>query len=154
MIAAHLKYCAADKSASHPGQPQGSHDQPREPIETSLLQPATEAFAPLFQLATILPLLAAGWRQLYDAGRLGWNILLPTIFSVAFMLALLVGVFAFGAMEAAGASPVVLRGPAILLSTVGLMVSAAIQLVLAILMLWWLTPPSEPGANSYGKSAA
>ncbi len=115
---------------------------------------ATRIFAPLFQLAIFLPLLAAGWRRLHDTGRPGWYLLLPMLFSLFFVLALLTGVAAFGAIEAAGTPSEQLRGPAALLGATGMIIAGTIQLVLAILMIWWLTRPSEPGANTYGAPPA
>jgi uncharacterized membrane protein YhaH (DUF805 family) len=111
---------------------------------------ATRIFAPLFQLATFLPLLAVGWRRLHDTGKPGWYLLLPALFSLAFALALLTGVVAFGAMEAAGMPEEQLRGPAALLGVTGMMIAGIVQLVLALLMLWWMTRPSDPRANAYG----
>jgi uncharacterized membrane protein YhaH (DUF805 family) len=111
---------------------------------------ATKIFAPLFQLATFLPLLAVGWRRLHDTGKPGWYLLLPMLVSLAFVLALLTGVFAFGALEVVGTPEEQLRGPAAFLGVTGMIVSGIVQLVLAVLMTWWLTRPSEPGANAYG----
>lgn len=111
---------------------------------------AIKLLAPIFQLVTFLPLLAAGWRRLHDTGRPGWYLLLPMLFSVGFALALIGGVVAFGAIEAAGMPQDELRGPAALLGLTGIMIAWIVQFVLALLMLWWLTRPSEPGANAYG----
>jgi uncharacterized membrane protein YhaH (DUF805 family) len=50
--------------------------------------------------------------------------------------------------------PDVLRGPAAILGTTGLFVVFVLQVVLTILMIWWLTRPSEEGTNKYGPPVA
>lgn len=115
---------------------------------------ATRVFTPLFQLAMFLPLLAAGWRRLHDTGRPGWYLLIPMLFSLAFVLVALTGVLAFGAMEVAGTPSESLRGPAAFLGVTGLTVAGIVELILFILMIWWLSRPSQPGANVYGPPPA
>lgn len=46
-----------------------------------------------------------------------------------------------------------LRGPAVLPRLGGLSLLALVQLVIAVSMIYWLTRPSEPGANAYGRPA-
>ena len=106
--------------------------------------------APLWQLAMFIPLLSAGWRRLQDGGRPGWYILLPMLVSLVSIVGLFFGIFTFGVIEQNAADPEMLRGPAAVLGLSGIFVVAIVQLVLTILMLWWLTRPSEPGANAYG----
>ena len=112
------------------------------------------ALAPLWQLAMFIPLLAAGWRRLQDTGRPGWYILLPMLVSLVSVVGLFLGIFTFGVMEQNVADPDSLRGPAAVLGLTGFAVIAIVQLVLTVLMLWWLTRPSDPGANAYGSPAA
>ncbi|AXI46642.1 DUF805 domain-containing protein [Sulfitobacter sp. SK012] len=104
----------------------------------------------LFQLAVLLPMLAAGWRRLHDTGRPGWYLLLPVAFSIATMVMLLTGVVVFSALETGVEDPEVLRGPAAFLGASGLMIMSVIQLVLSVLMIWWLSRPSQEGTNEYG----
>lgn len=110
--------------------------------------------APLWQLAMFIPLLASGWRRLQDAGRPGWYILLPMLVSLVSVVGLFLGIFSFGMIEQNVADPETLRGPAVVLGLGGLFAVAILQLVLTVLMLWWLTRPSEPGANAYGPAPA
>lgn len=124
------------------GTPAGPSDPQARPLST------------LFHLATAIPLLAAGWRRMHDTGRPGWYLLLPMLVSLAFLFSVLLGVFALGAMEAAGADPAALTGPAALLGASGLIAVYILQVALAVLMLWWLTRPSDPGANGYGPPPA
>ena len=104
----------------------------------------------VFQLAMLLPMLAAGWRRLHDTGRPGWYLLLPMAFSMATMVMLLTGVAVFSALETGVEDPETLREPAAFLGATGLMVMYAIQLVLSVLMIWWLSRPSQEGTNEYG----
>ena len=105
----------------------------------------------VFQLAILLPLLAAGWRRLHDTGRPGWYLLLPAAFSIATVFMLLTGVAVFSALETGVDDPEALRGPAALLGVTGLMIMYVIQLVLSVLMIRWLTRPSQEGTNEYGE---
>ena len=118
-------------------------------IDTATQEPR-RVLTPLVQLALFLPLLAAGWRRMHDSGRSGKLLLLPMIVSLGITLMLFLGIFTFGAMENAGADPDALRESAAVIGITGLIVASIVQLVLAILMLWWLTRPSEPQTNDYG----
>lgn len=110
--------------------------------------------APLWQLAMFIPLLAAGWRRLQDAGRPGWYILLPMLVSLVSLVGLFLGIFSFGIIEQKVADPETLRWPAAVLGLGGLFAVTILQLVLTVMMLWWLTRPSELGANAYGPAQA
>jgi uncharacterized membrane protein YhaH (DUF805 family) len=44
--------------------------------------------------------------------------------------------------------------PASLLGVTGLTIASVVQLVLAVLMIWWLTRPSDTGDNAYGPRPA
>jgi len=111
----------------------------------------SQFLTPLFQFATLLPMLAAGWRRMHDVGYPGWYLLLPLAISFAMMLFLFSGVAVFALMEGRVDDPEVLRGPAAFLGLSGLIAAALLQLALSILILWWLTRPSQPEANAYGE---
>lgn len=111
----------------------------------------SQILTPLFQLGTLLPMLAAGWRRMHDAGYPGWYLLLPLVVSFAMMLFLFSGVAVFSLMEGQVDDPEVLRGPAAFLGVAGLIAAMVFQLGLSILILWWLTRPSQPEANAYGE---
>ncbi|MBL3570699.1 DUF805 domain-containing protein [Rhodovulum sp. BSW8] len=98
----------------------------------------------LFGLVTLVPGLAAGWRRMHDSGRSGLFLLYPLI--------VLVGIAGFanfiGAFDAATTGDVAqmftgLAGVVLALSVVVLMISP-------LLVIWWLTRPSQPGPNPYG----
>lgn len=104
----------------------------------------------VFQLAMFLPALGAGWRRMHDSGRPGWYLLVPMGISVLFLISLFFGIFAFGYAESHGADPDALRGSATLLGVVGMIAYGLAQLVLLVLMIWWLTRPSDEATNAYG----
>jgi len=66
------------------------------------------------------------------------------------MIVLLTGVAVFSAVETGIEDPEALRGPAAFLGATGLMAMYVIQLVLSVLMIWWLSRPSQEGTNEYG----
>ena len=114
----------------------------------------SQVLTPIFQLAVVVPMLAAGWRRLHDTGRAGWYLLLPAAVSIATMFMLFSGIALFSVLEQGTDDPEVLRGPAALLGVTGLMVVGVLQLILSVLMIWWLSRPSQEGTNEYGPPAA
>ena len=100
--------------------------------------------AQIFHLATFLPALAAAWRRMHDTGRSGLFVLYPLI--------VMVGIATFIGFVA-GFDTVLSGDPGQLLAGAGGIILALAVLVLAIsplLVLWWLTRPSQPGPNEYG----
>ena len=95
----------------------------------------------LFRLATFLPLLAAGWRRLHDTGRPGRYLLLPLLLTLVFLVILVIGVSAIHEHS---------EGAAAGFSWIGLGIYLIVQGAVALLMIWWLTRPSEIGENQYG----
>jgi len=111
-------------------------------------------FAPLFGLASLLPMLTAGWRRMHDAGKPGWFLLLPLpviIAILAFMMNILMG---FPSLHAPSAFPETSTGPHFVQWLMSITVAGAVLLVLALLLLWWLTRPSGTSANKYGPPPA
>ena len=100
--------------------------------------------AQLFSLATFLPALAAAWRRMHDTGRSGLFVLYPLI--------VMVGIVSFVGFVA-GFEPL-MRGDVsgLLAGTAGLIIALAMFVLLLspLLVLWWLTRPSQPGTNDYG----
>ena len=115
-------------------------------VDASPAQPLTG----LFQLAVLIPVLAAGWRRMHDTGRPGWYVLLPMLAALGGLFFLLVGIGGFGLAERAGADAGILAQFAAIFGGTGMLVLVIAQIVLSLLLLWWLTRPSEPAANRYG----
>ncbi len=113
--------------------------------------PATQIVSPIFSLATILPVFAAGWRRMHDTGRPGWYLLIPLGVSIVTMLGLMLGVFAFTSVEMAGADKEILKSAASGLGLTGIAIMGIVQLIVSVLVIWWLTRPTQPGTNQYGE---
>ena len=93
----------------------------------------------LFSLAVFLPSLAAGWRRMHDTGRSGLYLFFPLgVMIVTMLLAPLAGLSPFGGTLA--------TPPALPLLWIVMLIVALSPL----LVLWWLTRPSQPGSNPYG----
>jgi uncharacterized membrane protein YhaH (DUF805 family) len=112
---------------------------------------ATQVVSPIFSLATILPVLAAGWRRMHDTGRPGWYLLIPLGVSIATMLGIMLGVVGFAEMEVAGVDEETLREASSGLGLVGIAIMGIVQLIVSVLVIWWLTRPTQAGANQYGE---
>ncbi len=73
------------------------------------------------------------------------------LFSLAFVVVTLFGIFAVSVVvEGGDPAGDEARGLLSMIGMSGLMIMGAIQIAVTILMLWWLTRPSEPGTNAYG----
>ena len=88
--------------------------------------------AALFGLATLIPSISAGWRRMHDTGRSGLYLFYPLIVMIGIGLAL-------GFLMSIGEIGGVILG-----------LAAIVFLISPLLVLWWLTRPSEPGDNKYG----
>jgi uncharacterized membrane protein YhaH (DUF805 family) len=90
----------------------------------------------LFNLVTVIPALAVGWRRMHDTGRSGLFLLYPLI--------VIVGIGTFTAFF--HLLPWQLEG-VLMLAMMGAML---ILFISPLLVLWWLSRPSQPGANDWG----
>lgn len=99
----------------------------------------------VYILALIVPAAAVGYRRLQDTGRQGWYIFIPMGLG-------LLSIFL------TPAAPVVVDGEMTQLPSTGSMglfaILGVVQLVVALVFLWWLTRPSQPEANQYGPPPA
>ncbi len=103
----------------------------------------------LFSLATFLPALAVGWRRMHDTGRSGLYMLFPMLVMAALViLALISGVMTsmLFATGHTGAALPPLSGLTIMAFAAGVL----LMILSPLLMIWWLTRPSQPGSNDYG----
>lgn len=120
----------------------------------ALLLGTTDLLSSVFSLATFLPLLSAGWRRMQDSSRPGWYILLPLAVIAVSVLAVFAGLFLIERFEETGADPDLLSRIAEPLGLGGMIAFLLVQLGTAILMIWWLTRPSDPAPNEWGPPPA
>ncbi|MFC3613055.1 DUF805 domain-containing protein [Lutimaribacter marinistellae] len=106
--------------------------------------------AAIFSLAVLIPQLAAGWRRMHDTGRSGFYLLLPLLMSIAAVLILVFGIGLASAFQHGGSFDRFMTGSTILL----LIPTGLVLIVSPLLVLWWLTRPSEAGENRFGPPPA
>ncbi|WP_136636639.1 DUF805 domain-containing protein [Pseudooceanicola onchidii] len=121
-------------------------------IDGALFRPAarvSDSSGPvsnIFSLVTFIPLLAAGWRRMHDTGRSGLYLLYPIL--------VWVGIASFAAMT--GVTGEVMSGNigALYSGIVGIImiVSILIAIFSPLIVIWWLTRPTQPGPNTYGSN--
>lgn len=116
-------------------------------VQTTVTDTSTEVsaydngpIASLFALVIFLPTLAAGWRRMHDTGRSGLFLFYPLLcmIGIGMFLALFGG---FGATASGGLST-----PVTIITVLAMIVLAISPLI----VLFWLTRPSQPGTNAYG----
>ncbi|WP_380057801.1 DUF805 domain-containing protein [Falsihalocynthiibacter sp. SS001] len=105
--------------------------------------------ASLFSLIIFIPTLAAGWRRMHDTGRSGLYLLFPMLimFGVFTLVWIAAGSVAFTGGFLGLETIAVVMGA---LSTLVLIPIMLVALIGPLLVLWWLTRPSEPTPNQYG----
>lgn len=114
-------------------------------------EPTAQLLSPIFSLATFLPMLAVGWRRMHDTGKPGWYLLIPLLVTVAGMVALMVGALSLGQLNMAGVTEETLGTDGAGPGMAALAVFGIVQLAVSILIIWWLTRPTQPGPNAYGE---
>lgn len=101
-------------------------------------------FAALFSLATLIPSLSAGWRRMHDSGRSGLFLIYPLIVmtGISIFIGLMVG---FETILGGGLLAVIQAA-----GNIVVLLAVIIFAISPLLVLWWLTRPSQPGTNEYG----
>ncbi len=97
----------------------------------------------IFALATFIPSISAGWRRMHDTGRSGLYLFYPVI--------VMIGIGTFAAFT--GAMPSLDGGIDYSFDGITglILIFASIVFIISpFLVIWWLTRPSQPGANEYG----
>ena len=97
-------------------------------------------------LALFLPQLSAGWRRLHDTGRSGLYFFLPVLLTASAFGILFFGIGAADVFYSGGAMDRLFTGVTLIL-VIGLMI---LMIFSPLLVLWWLTRPSQPTDNKYG----
>lgn len=100
----------------------------------------------LFQLITLVPFLAVGWRRLQDTGRPGWYLLVPA--AIVVISSILVGSLSASMMH--GVSMYDMPMGQIQGQSAIVVLLAIAQFGAGILIIWWMSRPSQRGANRFG----
>ena len=115
-------------------------------IDMALFGADRQVLTRVFQIVVFIPFLAVAWRRLQDTGKPGWWVLVPSaIVVVSSLVAGSVGRQMISGVSMTGDMPMVGAGQAGLL-----LVLSLLQVVAGLLIIWWMTRPSERGANAYG----
>ena len=96
-------------------------------------------------LIVFFPHLAVAFRRMHDTGRSGLYALLPILLIVGAFAVLIFGIGL--ASQFHGGTLDILFTRATLLIVIPTLI---VLFVSPLLVLWWLTRPSQPGANQYG----
>lgn len=97
-------------------------------------------------LALFLPHLAVAWRRMHDTGRSGLYALFPLLVMLGAGAILLFGIGLAGSFQHGGTMDLLFTRATLLVTIPALI----LLLISPLLMLWWLTRPSQPGTNPYG----
>ncbi|MEM8731249.1 MAG: DUF805 domain-containing protein [Pseudomonadota bacterium] len=102
----------------------------------------------LFLLGGGFPLIAAGWRRMHDTGRSGLFLFYPVIVFIGTtsFIGILGGVMPQEPGEAFG----VLRETMGALGGFVAFFALIVMVISPLLVIWWLTRPSERGMNQWG----
>lgn len=100
----------------------------------------------VFQIVVFVPFLAVAWRRLQDTGKPGWWVLIPSaIVTLSAIVAGSVGRQLLGQIADGSAAPMMTGTQSATL----LLLSLA-QIVAGIVIIWWMSRPSQKGTNAYG----
>ncbi|MCV6586848.1 MAG: DUF805 domain-containing protein [Marinibacterium sp.] len=100
----------------------------------------------VFGIVIFLPQLAAAWRRMHDSGRSGLFALLPTLMVMAAGAVLIFGLGLAGMFAHGGSMDVLFTRATLLI----LIPTVVVLIISPLLVLFWLTRPSQPGTNAYG----
>ncbi|WP_170516744.1 DUF805 domain-containing protein [Ruegeria atlantica] len=97
-------------------------------------------------LVVFIPHLAVAWRRMHDTGRSGLYALLPILLILGAGAVLVFGIGLASSFQHGGNLDILFTRATLLIVIPTLLV----LFVSPLLVLWWLTRPSQPGANKYG----
>lgn len=97
-------------------------------------------------LIVFFPHLAVAWRRMHDTGRSGLYALLPILLIVGAAGVLIFGIGLASSFQHGGNLDILFTRATLLVVLPTLLV----LFVSPLLVLWWLTRPSQPGTNQYG----
>ncbi len=110
--------------------------------------PGREVLIRVFQVIVFLPFLAVAWRRLQDTGRPGWWVLVPSGIVVA--SALLAGSVSRSMFAHVVDQQGPVRAPISMQDTGLLLALSLFQIAAGLVIIWWMSRPSQRGDNRYG----
>lgn len=113
---------------------------------TAMSAQSNQPVQSIVSLLVFLPQLAAAWRRMHDSGRSGFYALFPLILMLGAVGVLFFGIGLAGSFTHGGSLDILFTRATLLIVIPTLIV----LLISPLLVLWWLTRPSQPGANKYG----
>lgn len=105
----------------------------------------------LFQLVVLLPFLAVAWRRLQDTGRPGWMVLIPS--AIVMVSAVIAGSVTRQMMGQLVDTPGAMHAPGAVATGIQsgvLLVLSLLQIIAGVVIIWWMSRPSQRGPNAYG----
>ncbi|WP_425081682.1 DUF805 domain-containing protein [Ruegeria arenilitoris] len=100
----------------------------------------------IVSLIVFIPHLAVAWRRMHDTGRSGLYALLPILLILGAFAVLIFGIGLASHFQHGGSLDILFTRATLLIVVPTLIV----LFVSPLLVLWWLTRPSQPGVNKYG----
>jgi len=100
----------------------------------------------IVSLIVFIPHLAVAWRRMHDTGRSGFYALLPILLIIGAFAVLVFGIGLASSFQHGGNLDILFTRATLLIVIPTLIV----LFVSPLLVLWWLTRPSQPGTNQYG----
>ncbi|MEW2917916.1 DUF805 domain-containing protein [Ruegeria sp. ANG10] len=100
----------------------------------------------IVSLIVFIPHLAVAWRRMHDTGRSGLYALLPILLILGAFAVLIFGIGLASHFQHGGSLDILFTRATLLIVIPTLIV----LFVSPLLVLWWLTRPSQPGDNKYG----
>ncbi|MES0826257.1 DUF805 domain-containing protein [Ruegeria sp. SCP11] len=100
----------------------------------------------IVSLIVFFPHLAVAWRRMHDTGRSGLYALLPILLILGAGAVLFFGIGLASSFQHGGNLDILFTRATLLIVIPTLL----ILFVSPLLVLWWLTRPSQPGTNQYG----
>jgi len=113
---------------------------------TSITATSNQPVTSLVGLAVFLPHLTVAWRRMHDSGRNGLYALLPILLIAGAFGVLVFGIGLADLFASGGKLDILFTRLTLLI----ILPTLLILMISPLLVLWWLTRPSQPGPNKYG----
>ncbi|MCA0929928.1 DUF805 domain-containing protein [Ruegeria profundi] len=113
---------------------------------TSVTATSSQPVQSIVSLIVFFPHLAVAWRRMHDTGRSGLYALLPILLILGAGAVLFFGIGLASSFQHGGNLDILFTRATLLIVIPTLL----ILFVSPLLVLWWLTRPSQQGTNQYG----